>query len=252
MSRLEAIIRADPDLMSVLQCRRDAALPQWRLVAGCLYQTVWNVLTNRPRGTGIKDYDVIYFDAGDLSWEAEDAIIRTVTAMLPLEIRNQARVHLWYERHFGVPYPPLSTADEAMTRYPSTAGAVGVRLEMDGRLDIAAPFGLDDMFAMIMRPNPACPHQATFDAKVARTRLIWPEITVIRRMIGPHSLLFGGAALAGVGFRCLRRTAARQREAGDRWLGRAGARRGERHFRQFHSGYRCDNDRRDPRCGRSF
>lgn len=178
MTRLEAIIRADPDLTAVLQCLRDVALPQWRLVAGCLYQTVWNVLTSRPRGTGIEDYDVIYFDAGDLSWEAEDAGIKRVITPWPLQIRNQARVHLWYEHHFGVPYAPLLTADESMTRYPTTAGAVGVRLERDGRLDIAAPFGLDDMFAMILRPNPACPHQATFSAKLARTRLIWPEITV--------------------------------------------------------------------------
>ena len=35
-------------------------------VAGCLYQTVWNVLTGRDRGTGIEDYDLIYFDDGDL------------------------------------------------------------------------------------------------------------------------------------------------------------------------------------------
>jgi uncharacterized protein len=177
--RLESIIRSDPDLMQLLERLRGVALPQWRLVAGCLYQTVWNVLTNRARGTGIQDHDVIYFDAADLSWEAEDAVIKRVKASELLQIRNQARVHLWYEQHFGVPYPPLSSADEAIQRYHSIAGALGVRLEDDGRLDIVAPFGLDDMFAMVMRPNPACPHQATFTAKVARVRAVWPEITVI-------------------------------------------------------------------------
>jgi uncharacterized protein len=181
VTQLESIIRSDPDLMQVLELLRGAALPQWRLVAGCIYQTVWNVLTNRPRGTGIQDFDVIYFDAGDLTWESEDAVIKRVTTVYLLQIRNQARVHLWYEQHFGVPYLPLSSADEAMTRYPSIAGAVGARLEDDGRLNIAAPFGLDDLFAMVMRPNPACPHRPTFDAKAARARLIWPEITVIDR-----------------------------------------------------------------------
>jgi hypothetical protein len=179
VTRLEAIVRSDPDLMSVLELLRGAALPQWRLVAGCLYGTVWNVLTERPRRTGIQDYDIIYFDAGDLSWEAEDAVIRRLTSDLPLQIRNQARVHLWYEQHFGAPYSPLSTADEAIARYPSTAGAVGVRLESDGRLDVVAPFGLDDMFAMVVRANPGCPHQPTFAAKAARARQIWPEITIL-------------------------------------------------------------------------
>src|SRR5690242_64240 len=60
--RFELIIRSDAGLMRLLTILRELALPQWRLVAGCLYQTVWNVLTGRPRGTGINDYDVIYFD----------------------------------------------------------------------------------------------------------------------------------------------------------------------------------------------
>ena len=53
-TRFETIIRADPDLMRLLDRLRSLALPQWRLVAGCLYQTVWNVITDRPRGTGIR------------------------------------------------------------------------------------------------------------------------------------------------------------------------------------------------------
>src|SRR5438067_7006830 len=79
--RFELIIRADPGLMRLLAVLRELALPQWRLVAGCLYQTVWNVLAGRPRGTGINDYDVIYFDGRDLSWDAEDAVIRRVAVV---------------------------------------------------------------------------------------------------------------------------------------------------------------------------
>ena len=104
---LNSVIRSDPDLMPLLECLRDAALPQWRIVSGCLYQTVWNLLTGRPRGTGIQDLDVIYSDDSDLSWEAEDAVIKRVAARGPLQIRNQARVHLWYEQHFGAPYAPF-------------------------------------------------------------------------------------------------------------------------------------------------
>jgi hypothetical protein len=178
MTRLETIIRCDPDLMAVLECLRQVGLPQWRIVSGCLYQTVWNVLTNRQRGTGIQDIDVIYFDDSDLSWEAEDAVIRRVPPIGPLQIRNQARVHLWYEQHFGAPYAPLRTADEALLRYPATVQAVGARLETDDRLDIVAPYGLDDLFAMVLRPNKACDHPPTFAAKAARARAVWPEVTI--------------------------------------------------------------------------
>ena len=183
--RFEAILRADPDLMTLLERLRDLGLPQWRLVAGCLYQTVWNVLTGRPRGTGIKDYDVAYYDAGDLSWEAEDAIIRRVSAgtegcVGPIEVRNQARVHLWFRERFGFAYPHLGSTDEALEYYASVVHAVGVRLESDGGLDIVAPFGLDDVFALQIRPNYALPNGASHESKAARAKTTWPEVTVVR------------------------------------------------------------------------
>ena len=139
--RFEAIVRADPDLMRLLRSIRRIRLPQWRLVAGCLYQTVWNVLTGRPRGTGIRDYDLIYFDE-DLSWAAEDAVIRRVAAAArgcvgPVETRNQARVHLWFESRFGSPYPRLSSADAALRRYASV-----VHPNSGSWSRIASPYGV--------------------------------------------------------------------------------------------------------------
>ena len=182
--RLDAIIRADPDLMHLLSCLRTVRLPQWRLVAGCLYQTVWNVLTGRPRGTGIKDYDLIYFDQDDLSWEAEDAVIRRVVAATsdclgPVEVRNQARVHLWFETRFGSAYPQLSCADESLGYYASIVHAIGIRLDDDGLLDIAAPFGLDDLFAMVIRPNRVLDNATSHASKAQRAKAIWPELVVL-------------------------------------------------------------------------
>jgi hypothetical protein len=170
--------------MQLLDRLRSVRLPQWRIVAGCLYQTVWNVLTGRPRGTGIKDYDLIYFDSGDLSWEAEDAVIQRVAAATqdcvgPVEVRNQARVHLWFQARFGCAYPQLTCADEALRQYASVAHAVGVRLEDDGLLDIVAPFGLDDLFAMVIRPNRALDNAASHASKARRAQATWPEVIVL-------------------------------------------------------------------------
>lgn len=169
--------------MAFLATARSLGLPQWRLVAGSIYQTVWNALTHKPAGTGIKDYDLIYFDAGDLSWDAEDAVIRRADAVFagrwPVELRNQARVHLWFEQRFGLPYPQLSSADEAFLHYAAIVHAVGVRLEDDDRIDIAAPFGLDDIFAMIIRPNPARRGDKSLATKAARAKAIWPELKLV-------------------------------------------------------------------------
>jgi hypothetical protein len=184
LRRFETIIRGDPDLMQLLASIRGVRLPQWRLVAGCLYQTVWNVLTGRDRGTGIKDYDVIYFDDSDLSWAAEDRVIHAVAAATrgcvgPVEVRNQARVHLWFEARFGTAYPRLHSADEAIRRYASIVHAIGVRLEHDDRLDVMAPFGLDDLFSMVIRPNYALENAVSHMCKALRAQAIWPEIIVV-------------------------------------------------------------------------
>jgi uncharacterized protein len=181
---LERIIRADVHLVQLLNTGRDLNLPQWRVVAGCIYQTVWNRLTGRPPSTGINDYDLIYFDDRDLSKKAEAAAEQAVRGRLPalpapVEVRNQARVHLWFEDYFGIPYSPLSCTEEAIMRYASTTHAVGVRLTADGRLNVYAPFGLEDIFAMIIRPNYALPNKPTHDRKAARAKAIWPQLTVL-------------------------------------------------------------------------
>ncbi|MEP7314970.1 MAG: nucleotidyltransferase family protein [Pseudomonadota bacterium] len=183
-SELERIVRGDETLVQILEAARVADLPQWRLVAGCIYQTVWNAQTGRAPGTGINDYDVIYFDDTDLSVAGEqerELKLRDCLAALPLplEVRNQARVHLWFEEYFGIAYPALKSADEAITRYASATHAVGIRLLPDDTFDVFAPFGLQDIFALTIRPNYALPNKATHDRKAERARRFWPEVTVL-------------------------------------------------------------------------
>jgi uncharacterized protein len=182
-SRLEAIVRAAPSLMRVLETARDLDLPHWLIVSGAIYQRVFNHLTGRDPDYGIKDYDFAYFDASDLSYEAEDVVIRQVAAAFepPLremvEVRNQARVHVWFEGHFGEPYAPLSSSAEALARFVSPIFSVGARLEADDRLTIVAPFGLEDLFAMRLRPNPVR-RTGGFARTAANVKSRWPELSV--------------------------------------------------------------------------
>jgi uncharacterized protein len=134
-------------LTGVLARAAAMALPGWYLAAGCLYQAVWNVVTGQPPEAGILDCDLAYFDGSDLSWEAEDAVIRAgqeVFAGLsaPVQIRNQARVHLWYEQKFGLPCPPHRPTEAAIDSFEATTACLGVRVEPGGRWRIYAPHGL--------------------------------------------------------------------------------------------------------------
>ncbi|WP_191558975.1 nucleotidyltransferase family protein [Brevundimonas aurantiaca] len=183
--KLIDIVRADPGLVHVLRTVRELDLPDWRLVSGAVYQAVWNAKTGRPAGYGIKDYDVAYFDGSDLSYEAEDGVIKRVAAAFDepfrsqVEVRNQARVHLWFENRFGEPYEPLGSTDEALGRFVAPTFAVGVRLEADDAITVAAPFGLEDVFAMVVRPNPNRPVAKGWARTIESARGRWPELTVV-------------------------------------------------------------------------
>jgi len=188
-ARLVEIVRADPGLVHVLRTVRSLGLPDWRVFSGAVYQSVWNAATGRPVGYGRKDYDLGYFDP-DTSWEAEDVVIRRVAAAFDepfrseVEVRNQARVHLWFGDRFGEPYEPLPDTDTALTRFVAPAFSIGVRLEHDGAISLAAPFGLEDMFALTLRPNPDRPRATGWDKVVASATARWPELKVIEGEAG--------------------------------------------------------------------
>lgn len=180
---LEEIVRGEPLLMDVLAGLRDEALPEGLLVAGAIYNLVWNRLTDRPPLNGVRDVDVFYFDDADLSWEAEDRVIKRLAQRfaylsLPVEPRNQARVHLWFPEKFNQPFAPLTSAAEMLGRYASKTHAVGLRLESDGSLFLVAPFGLDDIFSFRIVPNRVLRNEPAHTTKAARAKSVWPELTV--------------------------------------------------------------------------
>ena len=165
------------------------ALPDAWVVSGCLVQTAWNVLTKRAVDHGIDDYDIFYFDS-DTSWQAEDAVIRELQDRFArqhrfanlgakVEVRNQARVHLWYPEKYGLPYPALRSSTDGIDRFLTKNTQVGIR-RTQGGYDVYAPNGFDDIAGMIVRPNPGPNFSAAnYAAKARRWKRLWPELTVL-------------------------------------------------------------------------
>ncbi|MBS0527925.1 MAG: nucleotidyltransferase family protein [Proteobacteria bacterium] len=158
-------------------------LPDAWLVSGCLVQTVWNALTGRAIGYGINDYDVFYYDP-DTSWEAENTIIHDMQRRLAhlgatIEVRNQARVHLWYPGKHGVPYPPLRCATEGIDRFLTRNTQVGLR-RIGDCYETYAPHGFGDIAGMMVRPNPGPNFSAgNYTEKAKRWKALWPELTIL-------------------------------------------------------------------------
>ena len=178
--RLHQIARDDPILWRALTEAAVLDLPDWWIVSGAVYNSVWNALTGRPAGYGIKAVDLFYFDP-DTSYDPEDRAIRHgarhFTAPPPVEIRNQARVHLWYQDRFGHPVPPFRNSAHSLEHFAGETHAVGLRLT-GAEIEIHAPYGLDAIFDLRMVPNTRALNRRTHEAKSERARALWPEITV--------------------------------------------------------------------------
>lgn len=181
-ARLEAIVRADSNTMALLEFLARIERTPWCLGAGFLAGRVWNHLTGRPPGHGVKDLDIAIFDAADLSVAREATLAAQLeTAFpdigLPIDVKNQARVHLWYEERFERPIAPFANLEEALSTWPTSVNALGVSL-VSGEISTIAPFGLEDLFAMKVRPNKRQVTKDVYYTKVARWKACWPELDI--------------------------------------------------------------------------
>ena len=159
------------------------ALSDGWLIAGAVAQTYWNAAHDLPAGHGIKDVDIAYFDASDLSAAAEEAQAARVGTLfrdLPVrfDVKNEARVHLWYERKFGYPiHRPYTSTPDAIATFPTTATSIGIRPNASD-LELCAPFGEHDLLDLIVRPNKTLITEAVYAAKIDRWRGLWPRLKI--------------------------------------------------------------------------
>ena len=177
--RFLALVLSNPINTAILERLPLLGVAQAWLVAGCLYDAVWNAHAGWPADHGVNDYDIFYFDPSDLSYAAEDRIIQRGRVLfadlgVTVEIRNQARVHLWYPIRFGENYPPSTSSKHAMSRFLLRCTCVGLRQAWGGGYDIHAPFGLADLFLGRLRPNLSVGSDATRQGKAASYIARWP------------------------------------------------------------------------------
>lgn len=176
-ARLREIIAGTPILIDMLRAVAQVGLPDAWIAAGTIRSAVWDTLHGRPVATDWGDIDVLFFDAAtgrEREAPAEAALGRLMPG-LPWEVRNQARMHLKTGR------PPYRDTEDGLRNFAETPTAVGVRLQ-GPHIEIIAPHGLDDLFAMVSRPVFAGPelshfYRARMTSKNWPAR--WPQVRVL-------------------------------------------------------------------------
>lgn len=145
-------------------------------------QARWNEAFGYNPHHGISDVDIVYFDADNLTREAEDRTEVRVARLfsdLPVrvDVKNQARVHLWYSGKFGDVIAPYRSMSDALRTYPTTSAAVGLR--KGEQLEVMAPFGLADLLQPVVRANATQIRATYFAEKAARWRAMWPDLDIL-------------------------------------------------------------------------
>lgn len=183
MADLVTAALANPINRAILTRLPMLGIPDAWLVAGSIYQSYWNALVGNSPTAGVKDYDVFYCDPRDLSYEAEDAVLHRAAMVFSdldalVDIKNQARVHLWYKDRFGDDWPAVTSSRESIGRFPIRCTCVGLQTKPDGTLELHAPYGLEELTRGILRPNPNCPNMRGAAAKAESYQKRWPWLTI--------------------------------------------------------------------------
>lgn len=149
-SDILSIIRTDDWMMDVLKTVKQLKLHDWWVCAGFVRSKIWDTLHHFNDRTPLPDIDVIYYDEGDIKESVEkewEVFLKKIAPHMPWSVKNQARMHLVNNAE------PYTSSIDAMSKFPETATALGVKLDDSGDLVLAAPHGADDVINLRVRPT---------------------------------------------------------------------------------------------------
>jgi hypothetical protein len=67
---------------------------------------------------------------------------------VPWSVKNQARMHVINN------IPPYTSSEDAISKFPETATALGVKLDKANNLVLTAPCGIEDVLNLEVKPTP--------------------------------------------------------------------------------------------------
>ncbi|WP_235988859.1 nucleotidyltransferase family protein [Aquibacillus kalidii] len=145
-----SIIEQDKWMTNILHAAKQLALPDWWICAGFVRAKVWDSIHDFSERTILPDVDVVYFDPNNLSEITEKRIEKQLYEWdphVPWSVKNEARMH-----HINGVEPYKSSID-AISKFPETATAIGVKMSGDDNIVLASPCGIKDLVNLKVKPT---------------------------------------------------------------------------------------------------
>ncbi|GGH77061.1 hypothetical protein JOD43_001271 [Pullulanibacillus pueri] len=175
--QLIELIKSSTYRMQILKEIQRLNIPSVWVAAGAIRNLVWDALHQYENETPLNDVDVIYFDPYQ-DIRGEKLIETTLKERKPSihwEVRNQARMHI---RNGD---PPYKNVGDAMSYWPETATAIGARLNEEDNLELLAPYGIQDLVQLKLRPSPKRGDETLFMDRIRKKRWLdrWPRLRMM-------------------------------------------------------------------------
>lgn len=145
------LIQSDETMMVIIKTASTLDLPDWWICAGFVRSKIWDALHDFKDRTLPPDVDVIYYDAARINEDYEKELEKKLMSILPgipWSVKNQARMHVIND------IPPYTSSEDAISKFPETATALGVKLDKENNLVLTAPCGIEDVLNLEVKPTP--------------------------------------------------------------------------------------------------
>jgi uncharacterized protein len=146
-----SLVQSDEWMIGILKTAKSLNLPDWWVCAGFVRTKIWDVLHGFDGKTSLPDVDVVYFDPANKSETVEKELegqLRNQRPDIPWSVKNQARMHLINN------LPPYTSSVDAISKFPETVTALGVKLDRMNQVILTAPYGIDDVINLVVNPTP--------------------------------------------------------------------------------------------------
>ncbi|MEH7236860.1 nucleotidyltransferase family protein [Bacillus sp. JJ1562] len=144
------IISEDDRMMEILRAAKSLQLPDWWICAGFVRSKIWDTLHGFTERTNTPDVDVIFFDKVNIDESTEKILeekLRSLISDIPWSVKNEARMHAVNN------IPPYTSAVDAISKFPETATALGVKIDNEDNVILTAPCGIEDVINMELKPT---------------------------------------------------------------------------------------------------
>lgn len=175
------LVKEDEWMMDILEAAKSLNLPDWWVCAGFVRSKIWDVLHGFTERTPMPDIDVIYFDKTNLDEEIEKKLEKKLIIInpnIPWSVKNEARMHVRNN------IPPYSSSVDAISKFPETATALGLKLDIQNNVVLTAPYGIEDVVNLVVKPTPyfeeTKERAQIYEERIAKKNWtsIWNEIKI--------------------------------------------------------------------------